>query len=155
MQLMERLWAVVISVVSTFSLSPLLDGRGAQTALQLPLPVSPVTQTKDNPCAKVDYPCFSPPGAPDDFFCKYPKLKGWKDCSHELDRRCWIRETKTGRQLDINTDYENIWPDGITRNYNLDLADSWWAADGLNFTEAKLFNNSYPGPWIQACWGDR
>ena len=45
-------------------------------------------------------------------------------------------------------------PLGITRNYTLELTDGWWDADGLNFTAAKLFNNKYPGPWLQACWGD-
>ena len=26
--------------------------------------------------------------------------------------------------------------------------------DGLKMLHGKVFNNSYPGPWIQACWGD-
>ncbi len=82
-------------------------------------------------------------------------MQGWEDCSHELDRKCWIRNKSDGRQFDINTDYENIWPIGVERYYEIDLADSWYAADGLNFTLAKLFNHRYPGPWIEACWGDR
>lgn len=28
------------------------------------------------------------------------------------------------------------------------------APDGVNNTEGKVFNATYPGPWIQACWGD-
>lgn len=27
-------------------------------------------------------------------------------------------------------------------------------ADGVNNPDGKVFNQSYPGPWIQACWGD-
>lgn len=27
-------------------------------------------------------------------------------------------------------------------------------ADGVPNPDGKVFNNTYPGPWIQACWGD-
>lgn len=87
-------------------------------------------------------------------------MKGWEDCSHDLDRKCWIRRVSDGLQFDINTDYENITSHGVKlrgvdRYYNLDLADGSYDADGLNFPYAKLFNKTYPGPWIEACWGDR
>lgn len=34
------------------------------------------------------------------------------------------------------------------------MTDQWINADGYNKTEGKVFNNTYPGPWIEACWGD-
>lgn len=91
-------------------------------------------------------------------------MVGWEPCSTPYDRSCWLRRTLDGKQLDINTNYEEERPIGITREYEIVLEDSWFAADGLNFTAAKLFrqtfptpddDNRYPGPWIQACWGDR
>jgi hypothetical protein len=151
MTLIERLWAVVTSFISIVSLSPISEWSETQTPLQPLLPLSPINQV-------IDYPVFKPPGGDLDnknFRCEYPLMKGWEDCSHELDRKCWIRRKADGKQLDINTDYENVGPIGVERYYEIDLADGWYAADGLNFTQAKLFNQRYPGPWIEACWGDR
>lgn len=150
MALIERFWAVVTYFVSIISLSPNSGWSDLQAPLQ-PIPSNkPIHQAEH-------YPIFKPPGAPrgGKFQCQYPLMEGWEDCSHELDRKCWLRHTKSGKQLDINTDYENVWPKGIDRYYSLDLASSTYAADGLNFVDAKLFNNQYPGPWIEACWGDR
>lgn len=151
MTLIERLWAVVTSFASIVLFSPVSEWNHNQTPLQPFLPFSP----KDH---VADYPVFRPPGGDQSnkkFKCEYPLMEGWEDCSHELDRKCWIRRKSDGKQLDINTDYENVWPIGIERYYELDLANSSYAADGLNFPDAKLFNNRYPGPWIEACWGDR
>jgi hypothetical protein len=148
MTLIERLWAVVTTFVSIGSLSQFSEWSETQTPLQPLLPFGPISQVRD-------YPIFKPPGNNKNFHCEYPHMKGWEDCSHELDRKCWIRRKSDGKQLDINTDYENVWPTGIDRYYELDLANSSYAADGLNFPHAKLFNKIYPGPWIEACWGDR
>ncbi len=85
----------------------------------------------------------------------------WEPCSTPFNRKCWLRHKYTGKEYNIDTNYEDEMPTGITRNYNITLEDSWFAADGLNFTAAKLFrtqgatDNQYPGPWIEACWGDR
>lgn len=38
--------------------------------------------------------------------------------------------------------------------YYLEVEDKPLNADGINNPHAKLFNGTYPGPWIQACWGD-
>lgn len=144
MSFIERLWAVVTSFITWHS----IPGWSETQA-----PMLPLSHTNK----VLDYPIFKPPGIPDDenFQCEYPLMKGWEDCSHGLDRKCWIRSKSDGKQFDINTDYEKATPTGIERYYNIDLADSFYAADGMNFSEAKLFNNSYPGPWIKACWGDR
>jgi hypothetical protein len=107
------------------------------------------------------YPIFKPPGGglsgPDaDFQCEYPALKGWSSCSTPEDRTCWLRNNQTGKEYNLKTNYEdtNETPFGIHRNYTIDIADDWINADGMNFTAAKVFNGTYPGPWIQGCWGD-
>jgi hypothetical protein len=91
-------------------------------------------------------------------------MPDWEMCSTPENRTCWLRERVagklTGRQFDISTNYEDEKPMGVERKYDIVLEDSSWDADGLNFPEAKLFRrqdrayNEYPGPWIQACWGD-
>ena len=80
-------------------------------------------------------------------------MPGWYECSTPENRGCWLRHPD-GREYNILTDYENDAPIGVDRNYTLVVNDGWVNADGLNFTAAKLFNNTFPGPWIQACWGD-
>jgi hypothetical protein len=151
MILIERFWAVVTSFISILFLSPAAQWSETQTPLQ-PLPaLTPINN-------EVDYPIFKPPGGDlhsKGFRCEYQLMKGWEDCSHELDRKCCIRRKSDGKQFDLNTDYENFWPTGVERHYTIDLANGSYAADGLHFDQAKLFNQSYPGPWIEACWGDR
>ncbi|KAL8642628.1 MAG: hypothetical protein Q9228_000721, partial [Teloschistes exilis] len=41
-----------------------------------------------------------------------------------------------------------------SRKYTLDVSEMALAPDGVAFEHAKVFNGSYPGPWIQACWCD-
>jgi hypothetical protein len=103
-------------------------------------------------------PIFLPPGGKpgSTFHCSYPKMTGFEFCSTPENRGCWLRNPKSRVEYNIHTNYEDPkWtPIGITRRYYLDLTDEWLNADGENFTEAKLFDKMYPGPWIQACWGD-
>lgn len=54
----------------------------------------------------------------------------------------------------IHTDYEKKWPKGIKREYWLNLTAQTISPDGFLKTEGKVLNNSYPGPLIEACWGD-
>ncbi|KJK84432.1 Laccase [Metarhizium anisopliae BRIP 53293] len=150
MALIERVWEMVTSFVTIVSLS-ILPWSGHTPQPQVPLsPVTPVNQA-------LDYPSFTPPGSSKDstLQCAYPNMKGWEACSSPLDRSCWLRRKSDGKRLDINTNYEDAWPTGVERHYKINLVDSWTAADGLNFSLAKLFDNQYPGPWIEACWGDR
>lgn len=150
MPLFETLRVTVTSFFTLVALSPTSDWP---EDFQRPLPIQdPTTDLLPNTGG---YPRFRPPGAPNDFQCEYPDMVGWEDCSHDLDRKCWLRNVKEGKQFDINTDYERFSPRGIDRHYTIDLADGWYSDNGLNFTEAKLFNRTYPGPWIQGCWGDR
>ena len=97
---------------------------------------------------------FSPPNGPDDFFCEYPKMPDYRKCSTSSDRGCWLSKTDGSGGFDIRTDYEKLTPTGITRRYTLNVSDMVLAPDGFRNTGGKAFNNSYPGPWIKACWGD-
>lgn len=53
------------------------------------------------------------------FVCQYPKLTGWELCNGPNSRGCWLRDTNKKQpifsQFDIQTDYEDVWPPGITR----------------------------------------
>ena len=139
---------MAVSVMNIVSLSPLQDVDN-QSSLRVPSQVGAHLNAKKGPI-------FYAPGASKDdpFQCQYPTMVGWEFCSTPTDRKCWLRRTSDLKQYDINTNYEDDMPVGIPRNYTLELNDGWWDADGLNFTAAKLFNHTYPGPWIQACWGD-
>jgi len=125
---------------------------------QQPLPGlidRPLTGIYDDP----GYPIFKPPGGrlkyeDSDFVCKYPHMSDWEFCSVPGDRECWLRH-RDGRRYDIHTDYEHDAPRGIDRHYELEITDGEYNADGLMAKDVKLINNRYPGPWIQACWGDR
>ena len=79
----------------------------------------------------------------------------WEKCSTPEDRSCWLVNPKTKERYDIHTDYETKYPTGVTREYFLDVTKSDITADGFSFKGATVFNGSYPGPWIQACWGDK
>ncbi|KAK0723520.1 multicopper oxidase-domain-containing protein [Lasiosphaeria miniovina] len=105
------------------------------------------------------FPQFPAPNGPDDpseeFVCKYPSLgKQWSSCSTADDRTCWLKNSDGSKQFDINTDYENQWPEGIPRDYYLVVNNQTFNADGIANPDGKVFNDSYPGPWIKACWGD-
>ena len=49
---------------------------------------------------------------------------------------------------------ENSGPQGIQREYWLEVDLEAIAPDGYLKVLGQIFNNSYPGPHIQACWGD-
>ena len=178
MHLLEKLTTIITYLASFLTLSPVEQpGIESQTPLLAPntvllVPNDPLPafhdafdreKTFDQPAveelSRPKGPVFKPPTAPQegpgsDINCSYPTMIGFSNCSTPTNRGCWL--TKDNVTYDIFTDYEdpNKTPIGIHRNYTLNLTDSWVNADGQNFTYAKLFNNSYPGPWIQACWGD-
>ncbi|KUI58907.1 Laccase-2 [Cytospora mali] len=100
------------------------------------------------PADTIIHPEHASPG----FQCVYPKR--WKSCNTPTSRDCWLQDTQGGEfasysQIDINTDYEN--PDAIPRGTT---RESQLYADGFKKTSGKAFNKQYPGPLIEACWGD-
>lgn len=108
-------------------------------------------------------PTFKPPSGRlnwggSNFECEYPEMVGWLPCSSEEDRSCWLYHNTTGKRYGIESNYEdpsiNGTPIGKLREYTLVVEDGVWNADGFMAKDVKLVNGTYPGPWIQACWGD-
>lgn len=148
----ETGWAYLVYTFNFITFSPvqLFNDNGLT---QFPLVENPVTP------AVVDYPVFEPPNPPEhgEFKCEYPSLRDYEFCSEHKDRGCWLKPKNPRSRkptYNINTDYENFYPKGITRKYTLDITNETVYADGCKNGEAKLFNATYPGPWIEACWGD-
>ncbi|KAK3367446.1 multicopper oxidase-domain-containing protein [Lasiosphaeria ovina] len=105
-----------------------------------------------------DYPQFPAPSGPDAegeyFECKYPDLgPEWTNCTTADNRSCWLRHSN-GTELNTTTNYETTWPPGVVRRYYMEVDHKPINADGIINPDGKLFNKTYPGPWIKACWGD-
>ena len=148
--LLERFWTGLAALAGWVTLSPF-----DQSPHQKPIALD--TTTPNDVSIQANGPTFFPPGGDPthNFTCDYSRMgRHWTECSIPENRECWLRNNLTGEEYNIHTDYEKIRPLGIDRYYTLYVNDSWVGADGLNFTDAKLFNNTYPGPWIEACWGD-
>ncbi|KAK4227794.1 putative laccase [Podospora fimiseda] len=148
---MGRFWVLVTQFLGITTLSP-YDGLTdkTQSPLQLAKP-----KEDDDPLH------FKPPGRRygkkepgADFKCDYRSMTGWELCSTPEDRSCWLINKETKQRFDINTNYETNHPNGTLREYWLDVTKTDITADGYTFKGATVFNGSYPGPWIQACWGD-
>jgi len=86
--------------------------------------------------------------------CQYPDMKGYKSCHGPDNRDCWLQ--KKNKVIGINTDYEDVdaIPVGITRKYYLEVGEEPIYPDRVVMEHGKVFNRTYPGPWIEACWGD-
>lgn len=154
MHLIDSFWTSLTFVVGFFTFSP-VQWPGSEE--QAPL----FTSSDAFRQGTLSGPVFKPPsgrlsGPGSDFVCDYSRMEGWSECSTPDNRGCWLRNNQTGAEYNISTDYENpnLTPNGTTRHYVLNIGDDWINADGLNFTQGKVFNGTYPGPWIQACWGD-
>lgn len=70
-----------------------------------------------------DGPSFRPPSRPQDpdqvLQCNYTLMgKQWQPCSTNDNRGCWLKGPN-GQQFNISTDYETLWPTGITRKVDL------------------------------------
>ncbi|KAF2168605.1 multicopper oxidase [Zasmidium cellare ATCC 36951] len=53
-----------------------------------------------------------------------------------------------------NTNYYDTWPDtGVTRTYTWSIAKGTCAPDGVEL-DCVLVNNQFPGPLVEANWGD-
>ena len=100
---------------------------------------------------------FTPPSGSEyeQIQCNYIAMENYTFCSTPGDRSCWLKGKNGYLNYTIETDYEKYYPpSGFTRRYYLEVGDASIAPDGVVNNGAKLFNNTYPGPWIQACWGD-
>ena len=93
------------------------------------------------------------------FECDYSAFDhgNWTSCSWGDNRTCWLRNREDRKKVfDINSNYEDPdkVPKGTLREYVLDIAKKELNLDGITMKNGVVFNNTYPGPWIQACWGD-
>lgn len=63
-------------------------------------------------------------------------------------RQCW------GNGYDINTDFDTAWPDtGKTVSYDFTITNETMAPDGFS-RPVFAINGQYPGPVVEANWGD-
>ena len=147
MKLLERWWAAVSYVISIVTLSPWNNE---------PTPQQLLGEAHVSHLDNYHSPIFHPPSAPPGFKCDYSAMgPAIRSCSTSISRDCWL--TNGTYEWDIHTDYEDIslTPKGILRKYTLDAASMTLYADGFKNPYGKVFNQSFPGPWIQACWGDQ
>ncbi|KAK3325003.1 multicopper oxidase-domain-containing protein [Apodospora peruviana] len=155
MELWGRVWVAVTRVLGITTLSAFDVSDQSPMGLAEPVVVEHL-----QPLVLPPGPIFRPPGHRQDdgdgsgFQCNYSAMTGWRKCSTPEDRLCWLANDATGERFDISTDYETKAPTGIKREYWLEVTKTDITADGYAFKGATVFNGSYPGPWIQACWGD-
>ncbi|KAK5659248.1 hypothetical protein OQA88_1340 [Cercophora sp. LCS_1] len=101
---------------------------GSACALVAPLPQSPAKEVRE--------------------------LERRQTCNTASNRQCWT----TSPAFNINTDYETSTPvTGVTRTYTFTLTEqnTWTGGDGRTKIKAMLVNGQFPGPTINANWGDR
>ncbi|QGA18836.1 hypothetical protein EYB26_006521 [Talaromyces marneffei] len=73
---------------------------------------------------------------------------GPKGCTHSPeDRACWKGE------FSINTDYKYEVPNGKLVEYDFTISEHTIAPDGY-LTNVTIINGKFPGPTIEANWGD-
>ena len=144
----------LVSFLDVVTLSSFSHKPSTQQALQAPDVVhGNVHRPGKGPVFLPPYPPEDPPPPDVAIMCDYSAMKGWKLCNDADDRGCWLRGPD-GKNFSIDTNYELHWPTGIKRSYVLDVSEMALAPDGMSMLHGKVFNGSYPGPWIQACWGD-
>lgn len=174
MHLFERFWTGFTCVMSWLTLSPIDGSRSEQHPLNINQGIEDLGRISNAPTAVISAiapgPTFKPPtgrkdGLPgDNFRCEYPKMIGYEPCSSERDRGCWLRSKLDLSEFNIHTDYEKSGPTGVHRYYTLNATEFEINADGQIDPFGKVFidaspdaensNPQFPGPWIQACWGD-
>jgi hypothetical protein len=111
---MPSLWARIVYIFNFFTLQATDEGRGLRP---YPLP------GQHPPSVFEGYdegPVFRPPSASvwADIKCNYTKMIGYKECSTDGDRSCWLQNTDpTSKEPNytITTDYETWAPTGIKR----------------------------------------
>ncbi|KAK3682214.1 multicopper oxidase-domain-containing protein [Podospora appendiculata] len=128
--------------------SPFADQYGSQKPLLGPeIAVHGDSQVHIPAVIPAVYPAIDPST------CRYPILEsqGYELCNDQ-SRGCWL--TKYGSpEFNIGTDYESTVPVGIVRE-DTALTLLQLSPDGQPKVNGVTFNGTYPGPAIEACWGD-
>lgn len=146
MTLLARWWAGVTQLLSIITFQPFEQDGTPQVPIidhdleptrtfalasssSQPSPSKPVVTLSAGPT-------FTPPGAADtNFTCDYSKMVGWRTCSTSEDRSCWLRHPDIG-QFDIETNYEQLRPQGVLRKYYIEIVDNRTLnVDGQVFNE--------------------
>ncbi|KAI4125444.1 MAG: hypothetical protein LQ338_004247 [Usnochroma carphineum] len=146
MKFLRDCWVAFLELFSAVTLSPNLDKPHSQQVLEGNLGVVA-------PQAANDGPIFAPPSHPQDpgevLKCDYSAMgRDWKACSTPHSRACWLAGPG-GKEFNIQTDYETQVPTGTTRKYTLTADEMEINADGVVMPHGKVFNQQYPGPWVQ------
>ncbi|KAK1756383.1 multicopper oxidase-domain-containing protein [Echria macrotheca] len=132
-------------VLATPLFSPENFGRVDQIPLSLP-------HEHDHTLGLVKpYPALDPRS------CRYPALEaqGYRLCN-DKSKSCWLKKPYGyGPEYTVKTDYENLAPTGVVREYwvTVDPTPNL-SPDGQKKINGVAFNGTYPGPTIEACWGD-
>jgi FtsP/CotA-like multicopper oxidase with cupredoxin domain len=76
--------------------------------------------------------------------------RGPGPCHTPTNRGCW------SDGFDINTDYEAVTPPGTLRTFDWEITehDDWTGPDGVVKDKVMLVNGVFPGPTLEADWGD-
>ncbi|KAF8542012.1 multicopper oxidase-domain-containing protein [Trichophaea hybrida] len=77
-------------------------------------------------------------------------------CNTPTDRRCWLEGPAGWDYFGIETDYEQRWPRGVLREVSSRLSIFFIAKASSDGVEriGQVVNGTYPGPLLEANWGD-
>ena len=159
MKVESSVWTGLVHFVNYITFNAV--GEAAPGIDQIPLqaPSNTIEVASPYHTQPAVFPAPNGPQGDSTFTCNYSNMpKGWRPCSTPQNRGCWLRgdtpDEFGNTEYNINTDYEKAAPKGVVRKYELVVHNMTLNADGFNMQWGKVFNESYPGPWIQACWGD-
>ena len=155
MKVLGKCWVAFLEIYNTFTFSLTTDISSLESSFEEGK--SPFASTRYG----YDEPVFTAPSSSrgQSFRCDYSAFDqgNWGDCSESDNRGCWLRNKLDHKKvIGIHTNYEDPKevPMGIIRNYTLDISRKELNLDGITMKDGVVFNKNYPGPWIQACWGD-
>jgi hypothetical protein len=127
---LQAVWTGILYVFDLLTLSP----ERSKPLPETPLPAVPVSNVP-TPASEIphkfyddltdaspdDIPVISVPRREeDDFNCPYPEMRGYKPCHNPEHRGCWLQNPRTGEEINIETDYDDVnkVPKGTVREVN-------------------------------------
>ncbi|OXV08506.1 hypothetical protein Egran_03731 [Elaphomyces granulatus] len=154
---LHAVWTGILYVFDLVTLSP----ERSKPLPEAPLPAVPVSSVP-TPVSEIPHkfddgtPVVGVPRREGAFQCPYPDMTDFENCHGPGRRGCWLYNPSTKEEYNITSDYDDPTkvPRGIVREYWLQISDMPISPDGVTMEHGKVFNRTYPGPWIEACWGD-
>ena len=112
MKLLQDCWIALLELYDALTISSMTDRLGLQQSIQHSGFQLPSISSGGGPA-------FTPPTHPEyrdsSIICNYTSMGSqWKPCSSPDNRGCWLKGPN-GQDFNINTDYEQIAPKGVTR----------------------------------------